>query len=189
MIGVWSTMRYNDTVYALLGILTTSCKTGYAIKQLIDTSLNHFWKISYGQIYPTLKLLVDEGLAEIQSVSGGKLDKKEYYLTEKGLDVLKSWLEQPMKHIPTEKNELLLKLFFGRYQSDESQLNLLEHYLHELNIRLQTYLSIEQSIQSFRSNDPDSTYWLLTLDYGKRTTKAAIEWCESTLNILAKKED
>jgi len=27
-------------------------------------------------------------------------------------------------------------------------------------------------------------YWLFTLDYGKRTTKAAIEWCDFSLDKL-----
>ena len=60
---------YNHTTYAILGILTTNCRSGYAIKQLIDRSLNHFWKISYGQIYPTLKRIVDDGLAEVRDSS------------------------------------------------------------------------------------------------------------------------
>lgn len=78
--------KYNDTTYAILGILTTDCKSGYEVKQLIDKSLHHFWKISYGQIYPVLKLIVEEGLAEVSPASSsGRSDKREYHLTEKGL--------------------------------------------------------------------------------------------------------
>lgn len=36
--------KYNDTTYAILGILTTDCRSGYEIKQFIDNSLNHFGK-------------------------------------------------------------------------------------------------------------------------------------------------
>ena len=173
---------YNHTTYAILGILTTECKSGYAIKQLIDHSLNHFWKISYGQIYPTLKLLVAEGLAEVHSSSSpGKPDKKEYFLTAKGIDVLKNWLEQPIKQLPTERNEILLKLFFGRHQAKENKAALLQNYMQDLKVRYQTYLSIEESISHHIDPGEDSVYWLLTLDFGKRTTKAAIDWCESAL--------
>lgn len=77
--------KYNDTTYAILGILTTDCKSGYEVKQLIDRSLHHFWKISYGQIYPALKLIVEEGLAKVSPASTtGRSDKREYHLTEKG---------------------------------------------------------------------------------------------------------
>ena len=174
--------NYNDTTYAILGILTTDCKSGYSIKQFIDRSLNHFWKISYGQIYPTLKFIVQEGLAEVQiSSNPGKPDKNEYNLTSKGRDVLKNWLEQPIEHFPIERNEVLLKLFFGRFQTQEKQVFLLQTYKKELDRRYQTYITIEQAIINQNYNDEDSKYWLLTLDYGKRITKAAIEWCVFTL--------
>lgn len=181
---------YNDTTYAILGILTTECKSGYAIKQFIDKSLNHFWKISYGQIYPTLKLIVQDGLAEVRtSANQGKQDRNEYFLTSKGIETLKSWLEQPTEHLPVERNEILLKLFFGRYQSQEKTLLILQNYKQRLEGRFQTYVTIEQGIVNHNASQKDAMYWLLTLDYGKRVTKAAIEWCEFTLEKFANKED
>ncbi len=36
--------RENMTRYAVLGLLTTTCRTGYDMKQMIDRSLNHFGK-------------------------------------------------------------------------------------------------------------------------------------------------
>ena len=37
-------------------------------------------------------------------------------LTSKGLEAFKSWLECPIEQLPVERTEILLKLFFGRYQ-------------------------------------------------------------------------
>ena len=37
--------------------------SGYDIKKLVDVGLSHFWSENYGQIYPTLESLVQEGLA------------------------------------------------------------------------------------------------------------------------------
>jgi len=179
--------EYNNTTYAILGILTTDCRSGYAIKQLIDQSLNHFWKISYGQIYPTLKLIVEEGLATVHTSShASKPDRHEYSLTAEGKEVLKGWLESPIEQIPIERNEVLLKLFFGRYQSHETTVQQLKDYKHKLEARYQTYLSIEQSITLNLANDhaDDARYWLFTLDYGKRITKAAIDWCTSALEKI-----
>ncbi|AXI11236.1 PadR family transcriptional regulator [Oceanobacillus zhaokaii] len=182
--------KYNDTTYAILGILTTECKSGYAIKQFIDRSLNHFWKISYGQIYPTLKLIVQEELAEVRaSSSPGKPDKNEYFLTSKGMEILKNWLKQPVEHLPIERNEILLKLFFGRFQAKESKILLLQDYKQNLEGRYHTYVSIEQAIINHNDDNDDSIYWLFTLDYGKRITKAAIEWCDYTLDKLSAEED
>ena len=182
--------KYNHTTYAILGILTTDCRSGYAIKQLIDQSLNHFWKISYGQIYPTLKLIVEEGLAEVHTSSHkGKPDRNEYFLTLKGIVTLKNWLEQPIEQIPIERNEILLKLFFGRYQSKESTVFLLEDYKQKLDARYQTYIGIEKAISNYKDNDEDARYWFFTLDYGKRVTEAALDWCTYTLEKILDGED
>ncbi|MDN7246260.1 PadR family transcriptional regulator [Planococcus shenhongbingii] len=181
--------NYNYTTYAILGILTTDCRTGYAIKQMIDRSLNHFWKISYGQIYPTLKLIVEEGLATISvSPDETKPGKNEYYLTLKGKEVLKNWLEEPIEQIPVERNELLLKLFFGRHQSNEKTVHQLGEYKRKLETRYATYTGIEQAITNDLGKEADASYWLFTLDYGKRVTKAAIEWCTFTLEEISKEE-
>lgn len=177
--------KYNDSTYAILGILTTNCRSGYEIKQFIDNSLNHFWKISYGQIYPTLKRLEEEGLATVQtSAQEGKPERKEYFLTEKGKEVLKNWLEQPLKQLPVERNEVLLKLFFGRHQTKEQSLYLLEDYKQKLKNLYQTYEGIEEGIARHNHHQHDAKYWLFTLDYGKRVTEAAIAWCDATIKEL-----
>lgn len=182
--------KYNHTTYAILGILTTDCRSGYAIKQLIDQSLNHFWKISYGQIYPTLKLLVEEGLATVSAPSAeSKPGKNEYFLTSKGKEVLKNWLEEPIEQIPVERNEILLKLFFGRHQSDEKTVFQLEEYKKKLEERYSTYAGIEQFISANKDKGEDTRYWLFTLDYGKRITRAAIEWCTFTLGQISEEEE
>lgn len=181
--------KYNHTTYAILGILTTDCRSGYAIKQLIDQSLNHFWKISYGQIYPTLKLIVEEDLATVSTQPAeSKPGKNEYELTPKGREVLKNWLEEPIEQIPIERNEILLKLFFGRHQSKEKTVFQLEEYKQKLEERYAAYTSIEHFITNSKDKGEDTRYWLFTLDFGKRVTLAAIEWCSFTLEKILEEE-
>lgn len=178
--------KENHTQYAILGLLTTECRTGYSIKQMIDTSLNHFWKISYGQIYPTLKLLVEQGYATVESqVQEGKPDKKEYTITDEGKHVLKEWIQQPIQQLPGEKNELLLKLFFSRNQDVQDTLDHLAAYREKLTDRLNTYKGIQEMINTQLMDQADAPFWLLTLDYGIRTTLAAIDWCEETKKTLS----
>ncbi|MFK3960503.1 PadR family transcriptional regulator [Guptibacillus hwajinpoensis] len=171
--------KQSNTKFAILGLLTTGCRTGYSMKQMMDGSLNHFWKISYGQIYPTLKSLLDEELITVQKQSeAGKPDKKEYELTQLGWDALRNWMETPVEEVALEKNELLLKLFFSHHQSDETIEKQLESYLSKLLDRFKTYEAIEGMIVQTYGDQEDAKFWLMTLDYGKRTTKAAIEWAK-----------
>ena len=148
---------------------------------MIDESLNHFWKISYGQIYPTLKSLVEEELVTVSRMSeAGKPDKKEYELTSLGWKALEDWIKSPVEELAIEKNELLLKLFFSHHQSKESTFKQINHYLSKLHERFHTYEAIEQMINHTYGEKEDAKFWLITLDYGKRTTRAAIEWAEDT---------
>src|SRR5258707_12735330 len=55
--------KENKSRYALLGMLSIRPGSGYDIKKFMEQSTSNFWHESYGQIYPLLKQLVDEGLA------------------------------------------------------------------------------------------------------------------------------
>lgn len=124
-------------------------------------------------------------MATIQATSQeGKPDRKEYFLTAKGKEILKDWLEKPLKQLPVERNEVLLKLFFGNHQTEEQTIRLLEDYKQKLEKIYQTYEGIEAGIASHNNNQSDAKYWLFTLDYGKRTTAAAMEWCDTTLKEI-----
>ncbi|KIL76154.1 PadR family transcriptional regulator [Bacillus badius] len=177
--------KENHTKHAILGLLTTGCHSGYSIKQMMDRSLNHFWKVSYGQIYPTLKQLVDEELATVEETAQEKKpDKKEYFITPKGKKALQQWVQTPIQEIPAEKNEWLLKLFFSQPEDRESLLSHLSTYSQKLHERFQAYEAIEQMIESNYADKQEAQFWLMTLDYGQRTTRAAIEWCECTIEKI-----
>lgn len=183
-------VKENHTQFAILGLLITGCQTGYSIKQRIDGSLNHFWKISYGQIYPTLKLLVDKGYTSFQvTTQEGKPDKKEYYITPEGEQAFKLWLQQPVQELSTEKNELLLKLFFSRHQELTTTLHHLDTYYEKLISRYRTYQEIKEMITACCINQEDAPFWIITLDYGLCTTQAAINWCQETKKLLLKNKE
>lgn len=178
--------RENTTRYAVLGLLTTECRTGYEMKQMIDRSLNHFWKISFGQVYPTLKVLEEEGLI-VQTLADG--DRKAYELTNEGKSELQRWLTEQADELPVQRNELLLKLFFARHESQKDTLEKIRHHKKLLHERLMTYESIETMIRSNDSDSPDALYWLLTLDYGKRQTAALLEWCDAAMDRIERGTD
>ncbi|MGD6830709.1 PadR family transcriptional regulator [Sutcliffiella halmapala] len=178
-------MTKENTQFAILGLLTTGCNTGYSIKQMMDGSLTHFWKISYGQIYPILKKLVDQGYASVRDTpQEGKPDKKEYQITNMGRDALRKWLEHPINELETTKNEMLLKLFFSRHQEAQVTIGHIRQYQEKLEERYSTYHTIKRNISARHMSQTDAMYWIITLDYGLATTKAAIDWCGKTISKL-----
>ncbi len=173
--------KENMTRYAILGLLASGCTSGYEMKHTIDTSLNHFWKISFGQVYPMLKTLVQEGLIVEETGEGD--DRKTFVLTPDGEAELGRWVEEPTTELPVQRNELLLKLYFARHESKEMTIQKIDQHAALLRERLETYQMIEQSILAYKEAD-DAMYWLLTLDYGKRKTQALLEWCEASVQTL-----
>jgi len=83
--------KENKSRYALLGILSICPGSGYDIKKFMEQSTGNFWNESYGQIYPMLKQLVDEGLATSRTEKHeGKPERYVYALTDKGLQALQT---------------------------------------------------------------------------------------------------
>lgn len=112
--------------YALLGLLSIQPMTGYEMKKWVDHSLSHFWKTSYGQIYPTMTKFVKEGLVTVEPVTSDTgPERKLYTLTDKGMATLKAWLAQDTEDF-NAKDETLLKFFFSDMLSIDEVIDKLE---------------------------------------------------------------
>src|SRR5260370_4639263 len=88
-------------------------RTGYDIKAFVDSTTRNFWAASYGQIYPELKRLEDQGLVRGRPEPSGARPRTVYELTEAGQHALESWLaldEEPLYEL---RDEGMLKLFFS----------------------------------------------------------------------------
>src|SRR3954463_3886487 len=55
-------MELSPTARVLLGLIRLGKRNGYEIKQLVDISTRFFWAASYGQIYPELRRLEEQGV-------------------------------------------------------------------------------------------------------------------------------
>ncbi|NBI30888.1 PadR family transcriptional regulator [Chengkuizengella marina] len=180
--------RENKTMYTLLGLLMYSPLTGYEIKRSIENSIKHFWQESYGQIYPTLKKLVDLEFAVVQVEKvDGKPDRKLYSITEKGRVEFINWLKKPIEKIPIHKDELLLKIFYGQNLTVEENIEQIVQYQDKMEDFLDTLNSTEEYLVTRRKKDPNFDYWMLTLSHGQLIVKATIQWCEESIEKLLKK--
>jgi hypothetical protein len=112
----------------------------------------------------------------------GKPDRKVYSINEKGRQTLIDWLSGPIGQYPIEqKNELLLKLFFGLNVPREVNIQHVENFLEKLRSLLFVYLDVQKNILACKPLDENSKYWLITLNYGLLQVRANIQWCEETL--------
>ena len=182
------TSRVSKSQFAILGILGSGARSGYDIKKLTDLSTRHFWAENYGNLYPTLKRLEQEGLVTLERQPGdGKPDRKVYTITDAGQEVLRRWLETPAETTPL-RNELLLKLFLGRQASPEVNVTHLERFHAEQDELIATYGGVERWLETEQAGDHNLPYWLLTLSYGRHQAEALRHWSEQSLELLEKKE-
>ena len=183
--------KENKSKYAILGILSNGPMSGYDIKKFIEVSISNFWNESYGQIYPILKQLSEEGLTSSHTEKQeGKPERYVYTLTGKGWDALRQWLSEPGEY-QVGRIEVLLKLFFGKYSATSTNLEHVRQF-RALQVQfLQKYSEIEKHINANCTNETERLYLLMTLSYGHHESQALIAWCDeaiATLNILAQKE-
>ena len=177
-------MRETKSKYAILGMLSIAPMSGYDIKKRVEESISNFWTESYGQIYPILKSLVAEKLVTKTVEKGsGKPDRHVYSLTELGREELRRWLGDGVTP-KVERNELLLKLFFGEEVTFETNTRHIEQYRELQQGLLETYRAIEADIQAKYKDNANLPYWLLTVRYGQHVSQALLDWCDEALGEL-----
>ena len=103
----------SPTGKVILGMVRLGRRTGYEIKQLVDVSTRFFWAASYGQIYPELKRLEDDGLLEGTDASVNGRRRRAFALTPAGEAELDEWLRSGEPLVAEMRNEGALKLFFS----------------------------------------------------------------------------
>lgn len=185
--------KENKSRYAILGMLALGPASGYQIKKLMERSTSNFWSESYGQIYPILKGLTQEGLT-ISSTEKqeGKPERNMYTLTKKGKEELVNWLGETVEEVP-ERIELLLKLFFGQLLPVSANIAHIQHFQDIQHNLLQKYQDIETFLQSCIQEDElrevENRYSLITLRYGIHHCQAMLAWCAETLATLQKLQE
>jgi DNA-binding PadR family transcriptional regulator len=165
----------------ILGMIAFGRESGYEIKQLVDRSTRHFWAASYGQIYPELRRLEQQGLITGRSEPSGARARTVYQLTESGRNALRHWLGSDAEHLYELRDEGMLRLFFSdlapdtRIDNVRAMRGLYERKLDQLK-------ALESETTGMRTGPS------LTLEIGLGVTTWLIEWCAATERRLAADE-
>jgi PadR family transcriptional regulator AphA len=168
----------SPTGRVILGMIALGKRTGYDIKAFVDKTARYFWAASYGQIYPELKRLEDQGLVRGRPEPSGGRARTVYELTDTGSAALERWLESDDEPSYELRDEGMLKLFFS-----DSLPELRVDVVRAMRMRQERALAHLRSIEPHASEGPAGPY--LTLQMGIELTERAIEWCEATERRLA----
>ena len=166
-------VELSATARVVLGLIAFGKRSGYEIKTFVDKTTRYFWAASYGQIYPELKHLEEQGLVRGRPEPSGERARTVYELTEAGEAALTAWLASDDEQLYELRDEGMLKLFF----SDSLPEQRIE-IVRAIRTREERALAHLRSIEPHASKGPTGSY--LTLQMGIGLTEWTIAWCEAT---------
>ena len=178
-------------VECLLGLLSLGPLTGYQMRQLMQESTANFWRESYGRIYPALEQMQKAGLVEVEALktsdprAKGPKARKVYRMTAAGEARLHAWLGVPPRR-QGNRNELLLKLFFGDRAKPEVLRAQVKAWQQSYIEDAQRYEEKLAHLEATCASEPGLPFWRMTLNYGLQEAVMVVNWCAQTLEELEK---
>lgn len=176
----------SQTQFAILGLLEQQGPmSGYDLKRCVDESIGYFWREGWGRIYPTLHGLEAAGMVTKRTERSrarkpGRPERHVYSIRARGRKRLCEWLDRDVMP-EVYRNELLLKLFFGRFADAEVSRAHVEQFRERCVTEIATYEAIMHAIDENQARHPDAAFWKMTLSYGLHHSRALKEWAEETL--------
>lgn len=169
---------------AVLGVLSFGPATGYEIRKLLSETTAHFWKESYGQIYPTLEALHRDGLIEIVEHDTTGRETRRFGILAAGDERLRAWIRSPEVIFKPGRNELLLKLFFARAEDARHLIPQVESYRRMILGMERAYSDVEAEGEADEI-PPDARKLIgTTIDFGMAAAEMQSEWCTRTIATL-----
>lgn len=172
----------------ILGLLFHEDLTGYDIKKRIDSGISFFWKGSFGSIYPALSDMEKSGLVvKRKADDSGRREKSLYHITDKGLGILKEWLneEQAANDL---KYETLLKLYFSGAEGKEAALRTIQNFEEQVKKDLAVLKVYKENLEEVL-DQKDHVYFYLTVTFGIDTYESYLKWCGKAKKIIGGMSD
>jgi DNA-binding PadR family transcriptional regulator len=172
---------------AILGFLSYRPFSGYDLKKIFDTSVQHFWPADQSQIYRTLNRLTENGWATMERVEQeNRPDRKVYHITAVGRDALRDWLVGPVP-VGDHRSAALIQVFFAGQLPDEDVLGMFERAAASVREGLKQYDEIPENMEAYSEyveSRREFYFWMLTLEAGKTMARANLGWMESVIQRI-----
>lgn len=174
----------NVNKYALLGLLTIKPMTGYVMKKWVDGTLNHFWRVSYGQIYPALKQFLEDEMVVFTEIENDKgAMTKEYAITDKGRQELREWLLNDEKLVPYRDEDLLKFYFSNELTIDETKEMIMKNLVRHKTM-LETYSIMMAGMDKVQKPTRQQMIDRMSLRRGVLQVEAEYQWEQEMMKVL-----
>jgi len=164
----------STTSQAILGLLSIVPMSGYDLAQAAERSVGRFWPISKSQVYAELARLEPLGLVQGTEIAQDRRpDKRLFHLTERGEQVLDSWLESDDLAAPRFRLPFLIKIFLGHRTAPRHSAELLQE------VRAGALAQAEElGVLLAVMDHPDAVYARLTVSLLLRMAETIAAWAQ-----------
>ena len=170
--------------YAILGLLHYRDMHGYRIKQHMEEHFGNMWSINYGQIYPNLKRMEEEGLVTKQEVArSGTPDRKLYSITRKGKEAFAEWLATDPQGTMLLRDPFLLRFVFFGFGAKERALDQVDEQIRSYEIQL------EKRRKNLRRWQRQGIYVRQMGELGLLLNEMILEWLKRSREEIAASAD
>jgi PadR family transcriptional regulator, regulatory protein AphA len=97
--------------FVILGFLSKAPMSGYDVRRRMAASTAHFYKTSFGSIYPSLAKMEAEGLVSSERADSSGRARVAYRILAAGRKAFREWLASPLD-ISAGPSALLARIFF-----------------------------------------------------------------------------
>ncbi|WP_211746209.1 PadR family transcriptional regulator [Paenibacillus sp. Marseille-Q4541] len=171
----------NTLGYAILSVLSRRPCSGYQLASYLDV----LWPAKHSQIYPLLNKMEQNGILEFELIKQtGKPDKKIYSITDKGMQILKSWInESPNEQI--KRDEFLIKVYSMWLTDEEHARKLIEDRISKLEVKIASReIKIEEVDKDHLTTTSKHFGRYVLLCRGNLLDKEEISWCNWVLDLF-----
>jgi len=157
--------------YAILGLLHYKDMHGYRIKKLIERDFGFMWTVNYGQIYPALRSMHEEGWVTMSVVArANSPDRKLYSITDQGRQEFLTWLAAEPERQLFIRDPFLLRFTFFSQGDTERSLQLIQEQID----LYEEQLAVRKKFTGSRQRR--DMYVRLATDLGLRFNEMILDW-------------
>lgn len=172
--------------YVLLGLIKRKPRSGYDLDQAFKKEVGEFWQAQHSQIYPELGKMESQGLIRFEvEITGTRLEKKVYHLTDIGEKVLRQWVRQPSSDLPINRDEFILKIFFLSNCADPDLENIIKEQ-YQLHSECLEYLQGRMELLFPQRDYQQDLGHFLVLDRAISRETEYVSWLSKILNKIKK---
>lgn len=164
----------------ILGLLHKGPMSGYEIKRFYRETIRHFWSVSDGQLYPTLKKMHEAGMIDKEVVpQAAAADKHIYSLAPKGEEYFTQWLKEKVTKFEEFKEPFIIKMFFFDMLGKD---DIISHFKSQYDLNLEVLREFQEVMQLY--TEGLTNYQKLVVEVGIVYIQLRLIWLGRMLQLV-----